>query len=151
MAHDDAAVGLVDPRSAAHSCQKVLEILGGRHSSLYSVVDRPGDVDGIDDSVVGCDQVDERGVAGAVIEPDIHRYLEGSAKRSMIDGRVKARYHASFDQSSESSAGRVGTQTGTSTQFPVGCPAITCEVAKNYLVYFIDHSVFLCRKVMIAR
>ena len=124
MAHDDPAVGLVHRGFGAQPAQQVFEVLGRRNPCLDPVVDGTGDVDGVDDAIIGRDQLDERRIGRTVIEPDVHRDLEGTTQLGVVDGRMKPLDDTLLDESRQASAGGIRAQTDNSSQLSMSRSAV---------------------------
>jgi hypothetical protein len=143
---DQSGVSLTDATLYPESVKEFVQILRRLDHHAKAIVDLPGQVNSIDDAIVGLDVINKTIPVLRVTarHPTVDECFHGSAERSMIDVGVYPCYHAVIDEAIDSNAGRIGTEAYPFPEIAMRQSPVGLKRTDDLSVNFIYHSDIHC-------
>ena len=94
----------------------------------------------LDDAIIVCHELHKRLTITVVVEPQVDRRFDRTAKACMIEHGSKAGDDATIDEALDPRTGRIWTQPNRSTDLTVGHSGIALKIAEYFSVDFVYHS-----------
>jgi hypothetical protein len=94
----------------------------------------------LDDAIVVHHHFHERLTIAVVVEPQVDRRFDRTAKACMIEHGSKAGDDSAIDEALDPRTGRIWTQPNRSTDLTVGHSGITLQITEYFSVYIVYHS-----------
>ena len=94
----------------------------------------------LDNAIVVCHDLHERLALAVVVEPEVDRRFDRTAKACMIEHGSKTGDDASIDEALDPRSGRICTQSDRSANLTVSHSGIVLKIAEYFSVDFVYHS-----------
>jgi len=94
----------------------------------------------LDDAIIVRHELHERLTITVVVEPQVDRRFDRTAKACMIEHGSKAGHDSAINEALDPRTSRIWTQPNRSTNLTMGHSGITLQTTEDFSVDFIYHS-----------